>query len=81
MPGFTVTVGAGVYRSGMLHTALVIVGDAVVVAETVREIGTDTDTVRVYLGDALSLSLSPAIADQLADALADREAVISWPRR
>lgn len=46
-------------------------GSHPVVADVDRDVGTDTERVRVYLGSVLVLTLTPDTADQLADALVD----------
>jgi hypothetical protein len=63
-----------------LRTVIELAGNCSVVAEAGRDIGSNTPTVVVYLGDALIVRMPPDVADALADALADT-APIMWPAR
>jgi hypothetical protein len=60
-----------------VRTVIELTGTPIVTAEPDREIGLDNaPTVRVYLGESLTLVLSQHIADQLGDALADVSAAV-----
>lgn len=57
----------------MLVTHLRLDGQAAVTADVQRDIDTGQDLVRVYLGEALTVTMPVSVADALGDALCDAE--------
>jgi hypothetical protein len=54
-------------------------GSAAVTADSTRDLDSGQDLVRVYLGEALTITLPLALADALGDALAAAHDAVQWP--
>lgn len=63
----------------MLVTHIVLAGDAAIVAESSHAPTESEDAIRVYLGEALVVTMPAALAEDLADALLNVETVFMWP--
>lgn len=73
----------GARPGAVLVTHINLAGRAAVTADTTRDLDSGRDVVRLYLGDALVVTMDLDTADALGDALADVDDIVatpSWPR-
>lgn len=64
----------------VLVTHVTLDGTAAVTADATQDLDTKQDLVRVYLGEALTITMPADLADALGDALAAAgDAVQQWP--
>lgn len=64
---------------GVFVTHITLDGSAAVTADATRDLDTRQDLVRVYLGEALTITMPMAVADALGDALASAHDAVQWP--
>lgn len=63
----------------MLITHLTIAGDAAIIAEDGTDLDSGIRSVRLYLGDAITITMPVNVADAVGDALADVDSVVTLP--
>lgn len=61
----------------MMRTHVQLSGDAAVTAEITRDIDTNETVVRLYVGEAVVITMPVQVADAIGDALADVDDIIT----